>query len=290
MTAPLSVARLLPRRRRRLSLVVLVVLLALLLLLFNLVPLVAEWLWFQALGYERVFTTRLVAEALLGVGIGGLVFAFLYVNLRIAQRGLVPNPLVVQFSAGAAAVDVTRVVRRLALPTALVLALLFGMGAAGSWLGVLQFLHRTPFGVTDPVFGRDVGYYVFTLPVIAGGLGLITALTTLTLAAAVGLYGVRRDIVVFRRQVTVEPSARLHLAVLIALLFVLVALQLYFVRLPGLLYSTTGPLVGASFADLHAQLTGLRLAGLAAGAGGALVLWGAKSQRLARNTLLAVGL
>src|SRR2546430_1572347 len=104
------------------------------------------------------------------------------------------------------------------------------------------------------------------------------------------LYGVRRDIVVFRGQVTVEPSARLHLAVLIALLFVLVALRVYFVRLPGLLYSTTGPLVGASYADLHAQLTGLRLAGLAAVASGALVLWGARSHRLARNTLLVVGL
>src|SRR5436190_1298295 len=290
MTTPLSVARLPPRRWRRLGLVVLVVLFALVLLLSNLVPLAAEWLWFQALGYERVFTTRLVAEAVLGVGVGGLVFAFLYVNLRIAQRGLVPNPLVVQVSSGAAAVDVTRLLRRLALPTALGLALLFGLGAAGGWLGVLQFLHRKPFGATDPVFGRDVGYYVFTVPVIAGAIGLVIAVTTLTLLATIMLYGVRRDIVVFRRQVTVEPSARLHLAVLIALLFVLVALQVYLVRLPGLLYSTTGPLVGASFADLHAQLTGLRLAGLAAVAGGALVLWGAKSQRLARNTVLAVGL
>src|SRR5213082_694939 len=193
MTARLSVARLPPRRRRRLSLVVLVVLLALLLLFSNLVQLAAEWFWFQALGYERVFTTQLVAEALLGVGVGGLVFAFLYVNLRIAQRGLVPNPLVVQFSSGAPAVDVTRLVRRLALPTALVLALLFGMGAAGSWLGVLQFLHRTPFGVTDPVFGRDVGYYVFTVPVIAGTIGLVIAVTTLTLLATIMLYGVRRD-------------------------------------------------------------------------------------------------
>src|SRR5438094_924852 len=290
MTAPLSVARLPPRRRRRLGLVVLVVLFALLLLLSNLVPLAAEWLWFQALGYERVFTTRLAAEAVLGVGVGGLVFAFLYVNLRIAQRGLVPNPLVVQLSSGAAAVDVTRLFRRLALPTALGLALLFGMGAAGGWLGVLQFLHRTPFGVTDPVFGRDVGYYVFTVPVIAGTIGLCTAVTTLTLLATTMLYVLRRDIVAFRRQVTVEPSARLHLAVLIALLFLLVALRVYFVRLPGLLYSTTGPLAGASYADLHAQLTGLRLAGLAAVAGGALVLSGARSQRLARNTLLALGL
>src|SRR6266705_550886 len=290
MTAPLSVARLPPRRRRRLGLVVLVLLFALFLLLSNLVPLAAEWLWFQALGYERVFTTRLVAEAVLGVAVGGAVFAFLYANLRIAQRGLVPNPLVVQVSSGAAAVDVTRLLRRLALPTAIGLALLFGLGAACGWLGVLQFLHRTPFGVTDAVFGRDLGYYVFTVPVIAGAIGLVIGVTTLALLATIMLYGVRRDIVVFRRQVTVEPSARLHLAVLIALLCVLVALRVYFVRLPGLLYSTTGPLVGASFADLHAQLTGLRLAGLAAVAGGALVLWGAKSQRLARNTVLAVGL
>src|SRR6266496_3030476 len=290
MTAPPGVARLPPRRRRRLRLVVLVLLIALFLSFSTLVELAAEWLWFQALGYERVFTTRLVAEVVLGVGVGGLVFAFLYVNLRIAQRGLVPNPLVVQVSRGAAAVDVTRLLRRLALPAALGVALLFGLGAADGWLGVLRFLHRTPFGVTDPVFGRDVGYYVFTLPVIAGAIGLAIGVTTLTLLAIVTLYVLRRDIVVFRRQVTVEPSARLHLAVLIALLFVLVALQVYFVRLPGLLYSTTGPLVGASFADLHAQLTGLRLAGLAAVAGGALVLWGAKSQRLARNTVLAVGL
>src|SRR5881296_2678605 len=290
MTAPLSVARLPPRRRRRLGLVVLVLLFALFLLLSNLVPLAAEWLWFQALGYERVFTTRLVAEAVLGVAVGGAVFAFLYANLRIAQRGLVPNPLVVQVSSGAAAVDVTRLLRRLALPTALGLALLFGLGAADGWLGVLQFLHRTPFGVTDPVFGRDVGYYVFTVPVIAGTIGLCTAVTTLTLLATIMLYVLRRDIVGFRRQVTVEPSARLHLAVLIALLFLLVALRVYFVRLPGLLYSTTGPLAGASYADLHAQLTGLRLAGLAAVAGGALVLSGARSQRLARNTLLALGL
>src|SRR5256712_2233525 len=168
MTAPLGVARLPPRRRRRLRLVVLVLLIALFLSLSTLAPLAAEWLWFRALGYERVFTPRLVAEAVLGVGVGGLVFAFLYVNLRIAQRGLVPNPLLVQFSSGAAAVDVTRLLRRLALPTALGLALLFGLGAAGGWLGVLPFLQRAPVGVADPEFGRGGGVSVFTLPGVAG--------------------------------------------------------------------------------------------------------------------------
>src|SRR5256886_16445790 len=131
MTTPLSVARLPPRRRRRLGLVVLVVLFALLLFLSNLVQLAAGWLWFQALGYERVFTTRLEAEAVLGVGVGGLVFAFLPVNLRIAQRGVVPNPLVVQLSPGAGAVDVTRVFRPPGLPAAPGPAPRLGLGPPG---------------------------------------------------------------------------------------------------------------------------------------------------------------
>src|SRR5258707_13611875 len=92
MTAPLSVARLPPRRRRRLGLVVLVVLFALVLLLSNLVPLAAEWLWFQALGYQRVFTTRLVAEAVLGVGGGGLVFPVPSRNLGGPPPGRGPDP------------------------------------------------------------------------------------------------------------------------------------------------------------------------------------------------------
>jgi hypothetical protein len=290
MAAPPTRLRLPARQPNRLGLGVLGLLFVLVLVLPALIQLAAEWPWFGALGYQRVFAIRLVTQVLLGGVIGGMAFGFLFANLRVAQRGVVPNPLVLAFSAEAPPLDVTRLLRRLALPVALGLGLLFGLGAKGTWLSVLQFLHRTPFGTTDPVFGRDLGYYVFTVPVVGGALGLITALTTFALVAAIGLYVVRRDVVVFERRVTVEPSARLHLALLIALLFLLAALRVYFVRLPGLLYSTTGPLVGASFADLHATLTGLRVVGLAALAGGALVLWGAKSERLARNTLLALGL
>src|SRR5258708_36258354 len=91
MTDSLSVARLSPRRRR-LGLVVLLFLFALFWLLSNLVPLAAEWLWFQALGYERVFTTRLVAEAVLGVAGGRPLAAVPFVHPRHAHRGLVPQP------------------------------------------------------------------------------------------------------------------------------------------------------------------------------------------------------
>ncbi len=291
MTAHPTAFRVNPPRPRRSRLLILVfVAILLLLLLPNLVTLAAEWPWFTALGYQRVFATRLLAKTILGVGAGVVAFAFLYSNLRFAQRGVVPDPLVLRFNEGGAALDVTRLLRRLALPAALGLALLFGLAATGGWLGVLQFLHRTPFGVSDPVFGRDVGYYVFTLPVVASAITFLTVLTSAALLATIVLYVFRQDVIALRRRVTVEPSAQWHLAGLIALLFLLAALRAYFVRVPGLLYSTTGPLVGASFADLHAELIGLRIAGVAAVAGGALVLWGTRTHRLAWATLLALGI
>ena len=276
------------RGRRRVAVWLLVGLGLLIFFISPLVGLLAEWPWFSALGYERVFATRLVASFTLGVLAGGVAFAFLYANLRFAQRGIVPNPVVMPASAQTPAVDVTRLVRRLALPTALVFALFLALAVSTDWMPVLQFLHQTPFGVTDPVFGRDLAYYVFTLPIVTGVLAILTVLVTLSLLACGALYALRGDVVFYRRTVTIEPSARLHLALLIAAMFVLTALRIFFVRLPGTLYSTTGPLFGASFADLHGRLIGLRIAGVAAILGTVLVLAALRSKRPGRTALLAV--
>lgn len=276
-----------PRRPRRIRLGLF--LLVLVLFLPALIQFVANWLWFQSLGYERVFVTQLLAQRLLGLGVGAAVFAFLYANLLIALRGTAQNPRLVQMTP-AGPVELMRLARRVALPGALVVAVLLGLGAASAWLDVLGFLHRTPFATTDPVFGRDVSYYVFTVPVAAGAIRLLTILTTVTLLATVALYALRRDIAAFRQRVTIEPAARLHLGALVAALFLLTALRLNFVRLPDLLHSTTGPLVGASYADLHGKLIGLRLATFAALIGAGLVLWGTRGPRFVRATLISIGL
>ena len=278
------------RRRGRLALWLLVGLSVLFFLISPLIQLLAEWPWFSALGYERVFATRLIASLLLGIVAGGAAFALLYANLRFAQRGIVPNPVVMQMNAQTPAVDVTRLVRRLALPAALVLALFIALAVSSGWMPVLQFLNQTAFGVTDPVFGRDLGYYVFTLPIVGGVLGFLMFVVVVALLASGALYALRGDVVIYRKNLTIEPSARLHLAVLLAVLFVLTALRVYLVRLPGTLFSTNGPLFGASYANLHGTIIGLKLAGLAALVGAALVVAGARSKRLGRNALLAVAI
>ncbi|HET9385072.1 MAG TPA: UPF0182 family protein [Gemmatimonadales bacterium] len=277
-------------RRRRLSLGIALSLALLLFVFPTLVRLLAEWPWFSSLGYERVFGTRIIAATLLGVVTGGFAFAFLYINLRFAQRGVVPKPVVMRLNPQTPPVDVTRLVRRLALPVALGLGLLFGLAASNGWLPVMAFLRQTPFGVTDPLFGRDIAYYVFSVPVVAGVLGVLMALGILSLVACGALYVMRGDVIVHNKSVTIEPSARLHLALLLAGVFVLTALRIYYVRLPGVLYSTTGPLIGASFADLHGTVIGLKLAALAALAGAVLVILGARSRRLVRNAVLGGGL
>src|SRR2546425_12407629 len=111
--------RLAGRRGRRRVVLWLVVGLGLLIFFISpLVGLLAEWPWFSALGYQRVFATRLVASFTLGVLAGGVAFAFVYANLRFAQRGIVPNPVVMPASAQTPAVDVTRPGRRLGPPAA----------------------------------------------------------------------------------------------------------------------------------------------------------------------------
>src|SRR5882762_8184996 len=170
------------RGRRRRMVVWLVVGLGLLIFFISpVIGLLAEWPWFSALGYERVFATRLVASFTLGVLAGGVGFAFLYANLRFAQRGIVPNPVVVQANAQRPAVDVTGLVRRLALPAALVFALFLALAVSTGWMPVLQFLHQTPFGITDQVFGRDLAYYIITMPIVTGVLAILTVLVTLSL-------------------------------------------------------------------------------------------------------------
>src|SRR5207245_10833403 len=96
------------RGRRRVAVWLLVGLGLLIFFISPLVGLLAEWPWFSALGYERVFATRLVASVTLGGLAGGGAFGFLYAHLRFAHRGIPPHPLLLPASAHTPARALTR--------------------------------------------------------------------------------------------------------------------------------------------------------------------------------------
>src|SRR5205823_5466275 len=107
---------------------------------------------------------------------------------------------------------------------ALFVGLLVGLAATPAWDLVLRVIYRTPFGIADPIFSRDIGFYVFTLPGLSAAIGLLTTLTVLCLLLLVPLYWLRGDVVLGPRRLTIEPTAGLHLAILLAVLFLFTGL------------------------------------------------------------------
>jgi len=276
--------------RRRVGLLVLIAAIAAVLFLFPILSgFLADWWWFKEIGYRIVFTRELVTRGILFLAAGGLTAGVLYLNLRTAQRGLVPHPIVLQLGESAANLDVPAALRRFTLPVCLVLGLFAGLAVAQAWSLVLRMIYATPFGITDPVFSRDIGFYVFMLPGLSLLLGLLSGLVTLSLLLLVPIYFLRGDIVVRPRHIRFEPSAGMHLAVILAAWFLLTALRLWLVDAPGLLFSSTGPFVGASFTDLHARLPAIRVTAALAVVAAAVVLAGGIRRTLDRYALWAVG-
>lgn len=278
--------------RRRILLTSMLVVVLALWLLPTAVTLITDFWFFREIGYQVVFTRELTTRVLLFFIVGVPTVGLLQLNLRMAQRGLAPVHFTMPVGDGTVnLVNLTTLIRRISLPVAIVIGVMVGFGASASWDMVLQVINGTSFGVADPIWGRDVGYYVFTLPGIDAAVGLVRGLAIGTLVLLVPIYWLRGDIIPTPpRHLRIEPSAARHLAILLALIFVLTAVQLWFVDIPSLLYSTTSPaLVGASYTDLHATLPMLRLSAFMALIGAVAVVVGSQRSQLARYTLWSIG-
>ncbi|HET9426119.1 MAG TPA: UPF0182 family protein, partial [Gemmatimonadaceae bacterium] len=218
-----------------------------------------DWLWFRDLGFERVLVTRIVAQWAIGSLAAVIAFVTLYGNARLAMRGAALDH-VLSMQPGmtpdlrALSAGVSRAATALLLPASGFVAIFVGLGAAAAWQTVLGFIHRQPFGATDPIFGRDIAYYVFTMPLLEVGLGLATLIALLSAFAAAFIYLTRGYLRRAARGFFIDPAAGIHLATIIAVLLVLSAIRTRFVGIPSLLMSRHTPLFGASYADLHVSL------------------------------------
>jgi uncharacterized membrane protein (UPF0182 family) len=223
-----------------------------------------DWLWFKEIGFQSVFATSLIWRLGLFVIGGGFAFAYIYGNVRLARGAGTGFPVLYVNRGDGVTVDVSRMLTRLFLPASLVLAFLTAVSASASWLVVLKGFNGVPIGTRDPLFGRDISFYLFKLPLISGVLGTLITLTFLSIVAVAVMYWMRNDITLPPRRATAKPRAARHLGVLAVILFVLIALRLWIVATASLLYSTTGPLLGASYTDVHVTLPGLYVSAIAA--------------------------
>ncbi|MBM3277210.1 MAG: UPF0182 family protein [Candidatus Handelsmanbacteria bacterium] len=258
------------------------------LLLFYLVPevvqLLTDWYWFEEIGFAGIYTTMLSAKFFWGLVTGALSAAFIYGNIWAARRLVTARPLIIRVREGEAnrvrVLNLERYIRTFALPVALVLGLLNGLIGGSSWETILLYANAVPFGASDPVFGRDIGFYFFTLPFVQLAVALGLWLLIASLAAAAAAYVLRGAITLKQphpeagllQSLVLDPRARAHLALLAGLLFALTSFKIHAVNIPSLLYSSTGPFTGASYTDLYATLPFLRLQVFLAAAAAVLVL------------------
>lgn len=178
-------------RRFSVRLPLLLLVLAAVLLSAEIVTVLTDWLWFGEVGYRGVFLQILTAKAMLALLLGSFCFAAIYGNLYLASRSPASDVLVeLEDHLGLPSRFVVEpLVRRFLLPGVLALSVLAGLQATQHWDTFLRFRYRTAFGVSDPLFGKDAGFYIFVLPflntlygwalVILGITALLTVLTYL---------------------------------------------------------------------------------------------------------------
>ncbi len=260
MRTPAELPRRMPRTSRRFRLGVLIAIVVVIVVLTtvrDLASFYTSYLWFQEVHFTSVFRGVLVTKVALGASFCVIFFAIMLASLTLADRRA---PLVLPPAAtgeGDELVDRWRAVvaphgLAVRLVTSVVFALFAGIGTNHEWNNWDLFIYHVDFGVQDPQFHHDIGFYVFQLPFVRFVIGwTFEALIVVLLVTVVAQYlngGIR-----FQGQgPRVTSAVKIHVSVLLGLLSIVQGVNYYFDRL--LLVLSTSHLVdGATATSVHAN-------------------------------------
>ncbi len=216
------------------------------------VGLYTDYLWFQHLGVESVFFTRIWAK--IGVGLAiAIPFSILFwVNAFIARYQSVRNVLF--FSEESLVAQ--RFVAWGTWIAGLLLAWLVGTAASTNWLEFLRYLNQQPFNLADPIFNQDVSFYIFNLPLYHFIQTWLILSLFLSLFGALGIYALAQRNNLSEGRVIILPHVQLHLSIIGALIFFTFALG-HWLDLFDLMYSPRGVAFGASYTDVNVSIPAL---------------------------------
>ena len=212
-----------------------------------------EILWFQQMHATRILLTRWGVIA--GLAVVGVVLsvAVLRIMIGLAHRHRVSS------KRGEAAAnlrqyqDAIEPFKKLAFwLVALVLGIPAGLRLAEGWQTVLTWLNATPFGKTDPIFGWDISFFVFTLPFLELVVSFLLHLVILSLVVSIVASYLYGGLQVVPRPHATAPVRR-HLGILAAIASVIIGVQ-YWIGRYSLLTQSGDNIDGAMYADVNATL------------------------------------
>ena len=206
--------------RQMKGMLIFIVALVLFISLLRIIGLITDWFWYQEVGYETIFTVTLLAKIKTGALFGAGFFLVLYVNLLIAMR-LSREPLFGDPS-GDFALPFREMepatLKLLILMGSLLIGLFAAANGATQWENLLLFLNPSSFGVPDPLFDKDISFYVFQLPFLLHLFGWLKFVLIVTAAATGFIYLLRRSFLFIPPRIwKLAPAARVHIAILVAL-------------------------------------------------------------------------
>jgi uncharacterized protein len=206
-----------------------------------------EMQWYNALGLGSVFTTRLLLESLLFAGSLAVAFIYLAANVLVALR--------IRSGPGLRAVGIQRSSIRspvavIGLIGAGLIALILSGGAGTQWMTLALFQHASNTGITDPVLGQDVSFYLLTLPFLHSVVNWALGLVFMSVLLVGALYAWRGDTF----DLNLSPRAVAHLSILLGVFALSLAAWSWIGRY-DLLYAHNSTVVwGAAYTDVNARL------------------------------------
>ena len=239
------------------------------LVLWTVISLYPDWLWFENIGFAPVFWTMLYSRFGFGLLIWLLLIFLICLNLYIAKRMHASEGSEGKFKAADDYLSMLglseRTLNSLFIAFIIIFSFFIASKGANQWDMFMRFLYQEPFNSTDPIFNRDMGFYIFSLPFYTY---IQNGLLTLTIIAGVitmiwylkeGALRIEGEFIQAEGTpptlptISIAKATKKHLIFLIGIIVLLLALG-YRLKIYGLLYSTQGPAFGASYTDVHIKI------------------------------------
>jgi len=224
-----------------------------------------DLIWFKSVQYVAVFWKILLTKGVVMLFFAAAFFILSFINLSYARR-FAPEfqveisqdeferPEIQLFKS----LQNIQVNKKFVLWFSLIIALFMGFSESSSWEKILIYLNRTSFGITDPIFNKDIGFYMFSLPFwefVRNWLSFALTLITVVVAA---IYVIKKAVKYEYKKLIIETPVKMHLSLLIGFILILKSWQ-YWLNAFKILYSTRAVIYGAGYADVHATLFALRV-------------------------------